>query len=240
MSLRCLIVDDEPLARHLLTEYVGKVSFLELHAACASPLAALDILRTTAIDLLLLDVHMPELSGLELLRTLPRPPLVILTTAHSQYALHGYEVDAVDYLLKPITFDRFLRAAHKAYDRRPAPAVPPAPLPPAAEPAFLFIKDGARQHKVAWDDLLFVEGLRDYVALHTRSQKIVSLLRLKALVEQLPADRFVRIHHSYIVALAGITAIDKDKVQVGSRWLPISESYRRAFRAFVDRYRCTP
>jgi len=121
MSLRCLIVDDEPLARHLLTDYVGKVSFLALHAACASPLAALDILRTTPIDLLLLDVHMPEFTGLELLRTLPRPPLVILTTAHSQYALHGYEVDAVDYLLKPITFERFLRAVHKAHDQRAAP-----------------------------------------------------------------------------------------------------------------------
>jgi DNA-binding LytR/AlgR family response regulator len=240
-QLRCLIVDDEPLARQLLAEYVGKVSFLELHAACASPLAALDMLRTTAIDLLLLDVHMPELTGLELLSTLPRPPLVILTTAHSQYALQGFEVNAVDYLLKPITFDRFLRAAHKAYDRQPAPAGPPVPLPPpVAEPAFLFLKDGARQHKVSWDDMLFVEGLRDYVAVHTRSQKIISLLRLKALVAQLPADRFVRIHHSYIVALAGIEAIDNNQVRVGSRWLPVSESYRRAFRAFVARYRCAP
>lgn len=240
MSLRCLIVDDEPLARHLLTDYVGKVSFLTLHAACASPLAALDILRTTPIDLLLLDVHMPELTGLELLRTLPRPPLVILTTAHSQYALQGYEVDAVDYLLKPITFERFLRAAHKAYDRRPTLAAsPPLALPPA-ESTFLFLKDGVRQHKVVWDELLFVEGLRDYVAVHTRSQRIISLLRIKALVEQLPADRFVRIHHSYIVALAGIETIDKDKVLVGGRWLPVSESYRRAFRAFVARYRCAP
>lgn len=239
MSLRCLIVDDEPLARHLLTDYVGKVSFLALHAACTSPLAALDILRTTPIDLLLLDVHMPELTGLELLRTLPRPPLVILTTAHSQYALQGYEVDAVDYLLKPITFERFLRAAHKAYDRQPTLAAPPLPLP-AAEPGFLFLKDGARQHKVFWGDLLFVEGLRDYVAVHTPSQKIISLLRLKALVEQLPADRFVRIHHSYIVGVAGIEAIDKNKVQVGGRWLPISESYRRAFHAFMARYRCAP
>lgn len=144
------------------------------------------------------------------------------------------------YLLKPITFDRFLRAAHKAYDRRrPAPtAAVPAPAPNA--PAFLFIKDGARQHKAGWDDILCVEGLRDYVAVHTPSQKTISLLRLKALVEQLPADRFVRIHHSYIVGLAGIEAIDKDQVRVGRRWLPVSASYRRAFRVFVDRYRCTP
>ena len=235
MSLRCLIVDDEPLARNLLTDYVGKVSFLALHAACASPLAALEALRTAPIDLLFLDVHMPELTGLELLRSLPRPPLVIFTTAHSEYAMPSYELDAVDYLLKPITLERFLRAVHKAYARRPAslPAKP-LPAPPPAGPPFLFVKDGARRVKVRWEDILYVEGLRDYVTIHTRQQKIVSLLQLKALVQQLPPDRFVRIHHSYIVALDALDAIYKDKVQVGSRFLPISESYRAAFRAVID------
>ena len=233
MNLRCLIVDDEPLARHLLTDYVAKVSFLELHAACASPLAALDALRTAPIDLLFLDVHMPELTGLELLRSLPRPPLVIFTTAHSEYALPSYELDAVDYLLKPITLERFLRAAHKAYARQPATL--PAGPPPAGPP-FLFVKDGPRRVKVRWEDILYVEGLRDYVTIHTRQQKIISLLQLKALVQQLPADRFVRIHHSYIVALEGLDAIYKDKVQVGSRFLPVSESYRVAFRAVIDRH----
>lgn len=237
MSLRCLIVDDEPLARHLLTDYVAKVSFLELHAACASPLVALEALRTVPIDLLFLDMHMPELTGLELLRSLPRPPLVIFTTAHSEYALPSYELDAVDYLLKPITLDRFLRAAHKAYARQPA-ALPaePLPAPPPAGPPFLFVKDGPRRVKVRWEDILYVEGLRDYVTIHTRQQKIVGLLQLKALVQQLPPDRFVRIHHSYIVALEGLDAIYKDKVQVGSRFLPISESYRAAFRAVIDRH----
>lgn len=232
--LRCLIVDDEPLARQLLAEYVSKVSFLELHATCAGPLVALDILRTTPIELLLLDLHMPELTGLELLSTLAHPPLVILTTAHSQYALQGFEVNAVDYLLKPITFERFLRAAHKAGDRRLSPAAPPA------EPEFLFIKDGGRQHKVNLDEILFIEGLRDYVAVHTRSQRIVSLLRLKVLAEQLPADRFARIHHSYIVGLAGIEVSERDQVRVAGRWLPVSASYRQTFRAFVDQYQCKP
>lgn len=237
--LRCLIVDDEPLARQLLADYVGKVSFLELHAACASPLAALEILRTTSIDLLLLDVHMPELTGLELLTTLAHPPLVILTTAHSQYALQGFEVNAVDYLLKPITFERFLRAAQKAGDRRLSPAAPALP-PVPAEPEFLFMKDGARQHKVNRDEILFIEGLRDYVAVHTRSQRIVSLLRLKVLAAQLPADRFARIHHSYIVGLAGLEVIERDQVRVAGRWLPVSASYRQTFRAFVDQYQCKP
>jgi two-component system LytT family response regulator len=235
MSLRCLIVDDEPLARHLLTDYVGKVPFLALHAACASPLAALEVLRTAPVDLLFLDVHMPELTGLELLRSLPRPPLVIFTTAHSEYALPSYELDAVDYLLKPITLDRFLRAVHKAHARQ----LPAGPAPLAGSPAarpFLFVKDGPRRVKVRWEDILYVEGLRDYVAIHTRQQKIISLLQLKSMVQQLPPDRFIRIHHSYIVALEGLDAIYKDKVQVGSRFLPVSESYRPAFRAFIDQY----
>lgn len=241
MSLRCLIVDDEPLARHLLADYVSKTPFLTLQAACASPLAALEVLRTAPVDLLLLDVHMPELTGLELLRTLARPPLVIFTTAHAEYALPSYELDAVDYLLKPITLDRFLRAAHKAWARLTAPPTPVAPAPAAAAPAelpFLFVKDGTRRLKVCWDDILFVEGLRDYVAIHTRQQKVVGLLQLKALMAQLPPDRFVRIHHSYIVALAGLDAVYKDKVQVGSRFLPVSESYRPAFREFIAR--CQP
>ena len=235
MSLRCLIVDDEPLARHLLTDYVGKVPFLALHAACASPLAALEVLRTASIDLLFLDVHMPELTGLELLRSLPRPPLVIFTTAHSEYALPSYELDAVDYLLKPITLDRFLRAVHKAHARQ-LPAGPAQVASAAPARPFLFVKDGPRRVKVRWEDILYVEGLRDYVTIHTRQQKIITLLQLKSLVQQLPADRFIRIHHSYIVALESLEAIYKDKVQVGSRFLPVSESYRPAFRAFIDQY----
>ncbi|WP_046242591.1 LytR/AlgR family response regulator transcription factor [Hymenobacter terrenus] len=227
----CLIVDDEPLARNLLTEYVAKAPFLRLHAACASPLAALDILRQHPIDLLFLDVHMPELTGLGLLRALPRQPLVIFTTAYSEYALESYELDVVDYLLKPIALDRFLRAVHKVSQRLATP--PPAPATP---PAFLFVKDGTKLVNINLNDLLFVEGLRDYVALHTRQQKIVSLQRLKTLETQLPTQQFIRIHQSYIVALAGIEAVYKDKVQVvGGRLLPISDTYRKPFRDFIER-----
>lgn len=230
----CLIVDDEPLARDLLRDYVAKVPFLRLHAACASPLEALDILRQHPIDLLLLDVQMPELTGLALLRALPRPPLVVLTTAHSAYALDGYELDVVDYLLKPITLDRFLRAVDKARLRLRAE---PAPAPPE----FLFVKDGPRLVNIRLADLVYVEGLRDYVALHTRQQKIVSLQRLKELEAQLPAGQFVRIHQSYLVALAGIEAVFKNRVQLaGGRLLPLGDTYRRAFRAFLERHHLLP
>ncbi|PJJ58857.1 LytR/AlgR family response regulator transcription factor [Hymenobacter chitinivorans] len=239
--LRCLIVDDEPMARKLLADYVEKVPFLTLHAACASPLAALQELSSHPIDLLLLDVQMPEITGLALLKILPRQPLVILTTAYSEYALESYDLDVVDYLLKPITLERFLRAVHKAQARllpgaAPGPTglVPSPAVPLPAEPApFLFVKDGTRLVKIRQTDILFVEGLKDYVAIHTRQQRIVSLQRLKTLEQQLPATHFIRIHHSYIVSLEGIDAVFKDKVQIGSRFLPVSESYRKAFRSFI-------
>lgn len=229
-------MEDEPLARNLLTDYVRKISYLELIEACANPLQALEVLRTNAVDLMFLDIQMPEITGIRLLKTLQKKPLVILTTAYSEYALESYDLDVVDYLLKPITFDRFLKAVDKASQRLNPPALK-VDVPPA-EPAsaFVFVKDGTKLVKVNYDDILFVEGLKDYVTIVTRTQKIVSLQRLKALESQLPADKFIRIHHSYIIALKAVDTIHKGEVQIGTHLIPISESYRKAFRDFVDRH----
>ncbi|MBJ6110319.1 response regulator transcription factor [Hymenobacter sp. BT523] len=235
MKLACLILDDEPLARELLVEFTKKVPYLQVQATCASALEAMEVLRATPIDVLFLDVQMPDLTGLELLRLLPRKPLVVLTTAYSRYALESYDFDTVDYLLKPFTLERFLRAAEKVRARA---QLSPEPEPPAGRGGsspFLFVKDGVKLVKVRWTDILYVEGLRDYVAIHTRDQKIVSLQRLKVLEQQLPAEQFVRIHQSFIVSLEGIQSIHKEKVQVGERFLPISDSYRKAFKEFIDR-----
>ncbi|MBC7922075.1 MAG: response regulator transcription factor [Ferruginibacter sp.] len=241
MNLNCVIVEDEPLARNLLVEYVRKAPFLRLLDACASPLVAIEVLRNNPVDLLFLDVQMPEITGITLLKILRKKPLVILTTAYSEYALEGYELDVVDYLLKPITLERFLRAVEKASGRL-ASTPPPAPEKPVPEEKipFVFVKDGTKLVKVRWNDILYVEGLKDYVTIHTRQQKIVSLQRLKTLEAQLPADRFIRIHHSYIVALEGIDAIHKEKVQVGQAFLPISDSYRKPFREFIERNHIQP
>lgn len=243
--MNCLIVEDEPLARNLLTEYVRKVPYLRLLDACASPLAALDLLRREPVDLLFLDIQMPEITGLALLKILQKRPLVILTTAYSEYALQGYELDVVDYLLKPVTLERFLKAVDKAAQRLGmglAPAAPVAAAPAAAEPAqpFVFVKDGTKLVKVRWNDILYVEGLKDYVVIHTRTQKIVTLQRLKALETQLPADRFIRIHHSYIVSLDGIDVVHKGEVQIGAALIPVSDSYRKAFREFIERNQIQP
>jgi DNA-binding LytR/AlgR family response regulator len=239
MSITCLIVDDEPLARNLLTDYVSKVPSLELLQACASPLVAIEVLRVNPVDLLFLDIQMPEITGISLLRTLQKRPLVVLTTAYSEYALEGYDLDVVDYLLKPVTFERFLRAVEKAGQRLTTPSTPPTVQAPRTESTeqqpFVFVKDGTKLVKVRWADILYVEGLKDYVTIHTRQQKIVTLQRLKTLEEQLPTDKFIRIHHSYIVAVDAIDVVHKGEVQIGNVTLPVSDSYRKQFKDFTDR-----
>jgi two-component system, LytTR family, response regulator len=241
MKLNCVIVEDEPLARNLLTEYVRKVPSLNLIEACSSPIVALDVLRNNAIDVLFLDVQMPELTGISLLKVLQKRPLVILTTAYSEYALQGYELDVVDYLLKPITFERFLRAVDKVTlrleSKKPIPqAVLEKPSAPAEQP-FVFIKDGTKLVKVVFDDILYVEGLKDYVTIHLNNQKIVSLQRLKTLEEQLPSDKFIRIHNSFIVALRSIDVVHKNHVQIRNAQIPIGETYKKSFREFIEQNR---
>jgi two-component system, LytTR family, response regulator len=232
--LQCLIVEDEPLARNLLTEYVSKVPDLKLIEACSSPLSAIEILRREQIDLLFLDIQMPEITGISFLKSLQKRPYVVLTTAYSQYALEGYELDVVDYLLKPITFERFLRAVDKVNQRIHAPAKVIAEGGGRTKDDFVFVKDGTKLVKVELSDILYVEGLKDYVTIHTKTQKVITLQRLKALEEQLPSDRFIRIHHSYIIAVPAIEAVHKGEVKIGNALLPISESYRKSFREFIE------
>lgn len=230
-----MIVEDEPLARNLITEYVKKVSYLNLIKACSSALEAMEVLRANPVDLLFLDVQMPELTGISFLKSLQKKPLVILTTAYSEYALEGYELDITDYLLKPITFERFLKAVDKANQRMSTPPATQGTEKPAeAPPNFIFVKDGTKLVKIRWDDILYVEGLKDYVTIHTRTQKVISLQRLKVLEEQLPADKFIRVHNSFIVALDAIDSVHKDKIQIGQAAVPIGDTYKKSFREFIE------
>jgi len=215
---------------------VKKVPSLNLLNAFSNPLEALEALRTLSVDILFLDVQMPEITGISLLEVLKKRPLVVLTTAYSEYALEGYELDVADYLLKPITFERFLKSVDKIMQRLEAD---PKPVVTASEtvasPAFVFVKDGTKLVKVRLDEILYVEGLKDYVTIHTTSQKITTLQRMKALEEQLPADKFIRIHNSYIVALDAIDVIQKNEVSIGSVSLPIGDTYRKSFKEFIDK-----
>ena len=237
MNLSCLIVEDEPLARNLLTEYVRKVPYLTLVDACSSPLAAIEVLRKNTIDVMFLDIQMPEITGITLLKTLQKKPLVILTTAYSEYALESYELDVLDYLLKPVTFERFLRAVDKANQRLTSTSQPVTASEKTVDSnqPFVFVKDGTKLVKILLDDILYVEGLKDYVTIHTRQQKITSLQRLKNLEEQLPSNKFIRIHHSYIIALSAIDVIHKGEVQIGNVFIPISDSYKKTFRDIIEK-----
>ena len=236
MKLNCVIVEDEPLARNLMVEYVRKVPSLNLIEACSSPLAAIEVLRTNSVDILFLDVQMPELTGISLLKVLKKRPLVVLTTAYSEYALEGYELDVVDYLLKPITFERFLKAVDKVSQRLEGKQ--PTTVEKGIHDAgnqFMFVKDGTKLVKVQLSDILYIEGLKDYVTIHTKQQKITSLQRMKVLEEQLPSDQFIRIHNSYIVSLKGIEVVHKGEVQVGGNLLPIGETFKKSFREFIEK-----
>jgi len=234
LTISCLIVEDEPLARNLITEYVSKVPYLHLVKACSGPLEAMEVLRSNPVDLLFLDVQMPELTGISFLKSLQKKPLVILTTAYSEYALEGYELDITDYLLKPITFERFLKAVDKVNQRLSGTPPAVAEKPAEVAPNFIFVKDGTKLVKIKWDDILYVEGLKDYVTIHTRTQKVISLQRLKVLEEQLPAEKFIRVHNSFIIALEAIDSVHKDKIQIGQAMIPIGDTYKKSFREFIE------
>lgn len=238
MKLNCVIIEDEPLARNLLTDYVKKVPTLNLLKAFSNPLEALEALRVLSVDILFLDVQMPEITGITLLKVLKKRPLVVLTTAYSEYALEGYELDVADYLLKPITFERFLKSVDKITQRLESEAPVIAPVHQnKQEPTspFVFVKDGTKLVKVWLDEIRYVEGLKDYVTIHTKDQKITTLQRMKALEEQLPADQFIRIHNSFIVALAAIDVIQKNEVLIGTITIPVGDTYRKAFKEFIDK-----
>ncbi|MBX2956633.1 MAG: response regulator transcription factor [Cyclobacteriaceae bacterium] len=238
MNLTCLIVEDEPLARNLLVDYVKKVPSLRLVEACSNAMDAMEILRKQQVDLLFLDIQMPEITGITFLKILQKRPLVIFTTAYSQYALEGYELDVVDYLLKPITLERFLKAVDKAVQRHQLQNQASTPFiaqSGSEKPDFVFVKDGTKMVKVRLEDILYVEGMKDYVTIHTRDKKITTLQRMKVLEEQLPSDKFIRVHHSFIIAWNAIDAVHRSDVQIGQTMIPISDSYKKTFRDFIDK-----
>lgn len=236
MKLNCIIIEDEPLARNLLVDYVSKVPTLNLVQAFGNPLEALEVLRAQPVDILFLDVQMPQLTGISLLKVLQNKPMVILTTAYSEYATEGYELDVADYLLKPVTFERFLKAVDKVTQRLSGESkATPVTTEIQVLPDFVFVKDGTKSVKITLAEILYVEGLKDYVTIHTKQQKITTLQRMKTLEEQLPADKFIRIHNSYIVAVQAIDIVHKNEVQIGTASLPIGDTYRKPFREFIEK-----
>lgn len=245
MKLSCMIVDDEPLARQLLEEYIKKVPSLTLIQSFSSPIEAMDFLTHTAPDILFLDVQMPEITGITLLKILQKKPAVILTTAYSEYAIESYELDVTDYLLKPITLERFLKAVEKAKAKIQTEYTPQSIGTEAAKPDsmnhdpihrtdYFFVKDGNKQVKVNFDSIMYIEGLKDYVMIYLPNQKITTLQNLKTLEQVLPSDRFIRVHNSFIVSVDWIDSIQRDCIDIGPKMIPVSDTYRKAFRDFIE------
>jgi DNA-binding LytR/AlgR family response regulator len=229
--MKCLIVDDEPLAQQVMEEFAGRVPFLSVVAKCSSAFEAAEVIRNNTIDLILLDIHMPKISGLEFISSLPSPPQFILVTAYSEYALQGFNVNATDYLMKPVPFDRFLKAVNKAYElfRLRNSKNNPNIDPPAQQ--YIMVKSGYQTIRIVLDTILYIEGLKDYVKIYTEGKKpVLSLLTMKGLAETLKEDKFLRIHKSYIISIDRIAAISRNRVLIADKWIPVGENYRNSFR----------
>jgi len=233
----CLAVDDEPPALDILKKYISAVSSLELAGTCNNAVEALNVLQSRNIDLLFLDIQMPQLLGTDLIRSLNRPPKVIFTTAHRKFAVEGFELDATDYLLKPISFTRFLKAVNKVLGGGDLQAEPPQRTDPQPEPpsrahshpradAFLHLRTDRKTVQIALDDILYIESIRDYIKVVTRSKTVISKQSISSLEDLLPRDAFIRIHRSYIVSLSKIESYTSELVEIARQELPISRMYR--------------
>ncbi|MBE7171759.1 MAG: response regulator transcription factor [Williamsia sp.] len=221
MKIPCLIIDDEPFAQKGMEEYVRETDFLELVATCDSAVKAYSILHKEAVQLILLDIDMPKLSGIEFLRSLKNPPAAIFITAYSQYALESYELDIIDYLVKPVSFQRFCKAVGKARDFLSKKEGDPWVV---KEENYFFLKVNSKFEKIAYEEVLFVEALQNYVSVHLRHKKLISYLTLSSLEKQLPPEHFMRVHKSYLVALNKIDTLEGNVIAIGGQQIPVSRS----------------
>ncbi|MBS1663533.1 MAG: response regulator transcription factor [Bacteroidetes bacterium] len=229
MLLKAVIVDDEPVARKVIREYLEDISYIELAGMAENPLKADALLNEQSIDLLFLDINMPKLSGIEFLRASAGrsgQPMVIITTAYAEYALDGFELDVVDYLVKPYSFERFLKACNRARDLYNGRVRPVAAATPVETPDHFFVKVDNGLEKVFFDELLYIEARLNYVLLHTADRKLIVYLTLKGLLESLPADRFIKVHKSFVVNKDCVKSIRGNILYLGQSEVPISQLYQ--------------
>lgn len=229
-KLRCIIADDEPVARKILREFIEHVPFLELTGEFKNAMRTEAFLQENSADILFLDINMPRISGLQFLKRCNVKPLVILTTAYPEYALEGYELDVIDYLLKPISFDRFLKAVKKANDYAGLKERKDA----EASNSFLFVKSEKRIEKIELADILYIESMGNYVNIFTSAKKIVAYLTLKAIESRLPSDQFIKVHQSFLIPLSRIEFIEGNRIKLKDATVPIGRNYRDAVMKLVE------
>lgn len=236
MEIKALIIDDEPLAQNVIMQYAQKLPQLTISGTCTDVICAHKFLNENEVDIIFLDINMPKMSGISFLKNLKNPPLTIFTTAYSEYALEGFELNAVDYLKKPFSFDRFFVAYFRAEElillKRKSQAA--TPTDPTID--FLFIKSDKKTVKIKYSDLLYIEGLGDYIKLYCSDKKIVSNLSMKKIMDLLPANQFYRIHKSFIISIEHIEAIEGNSVKINTTRLPIGNSYRQDFLQYIKNF----
>lgn len=233
MILKCAIIDDEPLAVELLASYVAKIPFMQLEGKYHNAVDAMNGINDRHVDLVFLDIQMPELNGMELSKLLPEATRVVFTTAFEQYALDSYRLGALDYLMKPISYTDFLEACNKALQW--FTLLNDAKNRPANEPTSIFVKSEYKLLQIDLDDINYIEGLKDYVKIYTisRQRPVLSLMNMKAMEQMLPTSRFIRVHRSYIVAKNKIREVERNRIVFGNTYIPIGDSYKQAFQDFI-------
>lgn len=233
-KIRCLIVDDEPVAREIIASYVAKLPSLEVVKSCKGVVEALMALREESIDLIFLDINMPEVSGLSFARTIQNKTKVIFTTAYREYAVDGFDLQAVDYLLKPISFDRFLKAIHRYYDISSESKVNPIANVDHLTSNYFFVRSERKMIKINFDDILYVESLSDYVKIHLVSDTILTRETISNIEAKLPVMNFIRTHRSFIVSVSKISSYTNEYIEIGNKAIPISRSYKEQVLKKLD------
>ena len=243
MKINCIAIDDEPLALDIIRDYCEKVPFLNLIKTFDNAMDSVEYIRSNKIDLMFLDIQMEELTGIQLLNALKHRPYVIFTTAYESYAIQGFELDVMDYMLKPISFERFVKGVDKVYEKIQLDQKPRTPGDNNGNMAnqgnlYFFVKTETRIEKVLYADVLYVEGMGDYWRIITTTKKIMSLLNYKKLEEILPPNQFVRVHKSFIVALDKIDSVERNRIKIADRLIPISETFRKIFFDLIEKKKC--
>ncbi|MCF8243346.1 MAG: LytTR family DNA-binding domain-containing protein [Melioribacteraceae bacterium] len=233
-KIRCLVVDDEPLAANVIKSYIEKVDMLELVAICSNAVETFNKLNSSKIDLIFLDIKMPQISGMELMKSLTNPPQIILTTAFRDFAVESYEHGVIDYLLKPISFERFLKAIGKITLNQQSASILTAPE--VSKQEFIFVKSNKKQVKVALDKILYIEGLKEYLQIITTTEKIISYLSLTYMIEKLPSDKFIRVHRSYIISINKIKSYSAAEITMPGKTIPIGNHYKQTTLKMLENF----
>jgi DNA-binding LytR/AlgR family response regulator len=239
MKINCIAIDDEPLALDIIRDYCSKIPFLNLIRTFDNAMDSIEFIRSNKLDLLFLDIQMEELTGIQLLHALKQRPYVIFTTAYDTYAIQGFELDIIDYLLKPISFERFVKSVDKVYEKMQTDLMlqvkPEAITALPSEDAYFFVKTETRMEKVRYADVLYIEGMGDYWRIITPGKRIMTLLNYKKLEEMLPPRQFIRVHKSFIVAIDKIDSIERNRIKIADRLIPVSETFRKTFFDFIEK-----